>query len=755
MSTSYRCAECGAELAPDAPQGLCPKCLLHRGLQTDTAGGEAAPPAGGEFVPPTPAELAGQFPELEILELVGRGGMGIVYKARQKHLDRLVALKILSPRIARDPAFAERFTREARAMALLNHPHIVAVYDFGQREGRYYFLMEFVDGVNLRQLLDTGRLEPQQALAIVPQMCEALQYAHDHRIVHRDIKPENLLLDRHGQVKIADFGLAKLVGRTTGDLTLTGTGQVMGTLHYMAPEQMEHPQEVDHRADIYSLGVVFYQLLTGELPLGRFAPPSRKVHVDVRLDEIVLRALEKEPSLRYQQVSQIKTKVEEIAAHPGPGTAPVPGGPAQVAEQPSPADLEQARREVLAPAVGLLATGLVNFVIIAILGAIFGVVSRAAEAAEAAREPLPMLAMWIRGTVFGPLLVVLLLAGVVAAGWMIFGALKMMRLEGYRSVQVACVLAMVVSPGNLIGLPVGIWALVVLGGRHVQAAFARYAAAPFIGTGGAGLTGQPASEVTQPLPRKPEPSAVDAAVSGVAGREPAGSAAWGTPPRLSRVAVVGAVWSALFFVAVLPATFLSYAEVQATPIDGETGQPAAGPSGPAWWQLALAVVLIPLGLAAPFGTTICGGVAVSQIRHARGGLYGLGLALADVLLFPLLALDLLIGWAIYVVLDEVARSVAVKPSLGQPNLGVVLLLSVIVSLVVDGLIFWWAWRAARRPVWRHPAQLSQPQLIGWRTHSPRSPRSQRRRRMRAKRGYWRENPCRPSRRPLDQYSECR
>ena len=156
--------------------------------------------------------------------------------------------------------------------------------------------MEFVDGLTLRQLLNSGKLAPPAALAIVPQICEALQYAHDKGVVHRDIKPENILMDRGGQVKIADFGLAKLVGREAGDFSLTGVGQVMGTPHYMAPEQLEHPQEVDHRADIYSLGVVFYQMLTGELPIGRFAPPSKKVQVDVRLDEVVLRAWRRSPN---------------------------------------------------------------------------------------------------------------------------------------------------------------------------------------------------------------------------------------------------------------------------------------------------------------------------------------------------------------------------------------------------------------------------------------------------------------------------
>src|SRR5262249_10626203 len=147
-----------------------------------------------------------------------------------------------------------------------------------------------VDGVNLRHVLREGRLKPEEALKIVPQICEALQYAHEQGGVHRDIKPENILVDKRGPVKIADFGLAKLLGQKAAASGLTGSRQVMGTPHYMAPEQMERPLEVDHRADIYSLGVVFYEMLTGELPLGRFAPPSQRVEVDVRLDEVVLRA---------------------------------------------------------------------------------------------------------------------------------------------------------------------------------------------------------------------------------------------------------------------------------------------------------------------------------------------------------------------------------------------------------------------------------------------------------------------------------
>ncbi len=258
--------------------------------------------------------------------MVGRGGMGAVFKVRQPRLKRLVALKILLPEKQGDPQFVERFEREAGALASLNHPNIVTVYDSGKTSGLYYLLMEFVPGLTLRQVLLQRRLTPAEALILVPQICEALQYAHERDIVHRDIKPENILIDSGGQVKITDFGIAKLLNPEPENFSLTSAQHVVGTLHYMAPEQIENPKLVDRRADIYSLGVVFYEMLTGELPIGKFQAPSQKVQLDARLDEVVLHALEKEPERRYQNVNHVKTDVETIATTLGKVRAPYPYG---------------------------------------------------------------------------------------------------------------------------------------------------------------------------------------------------------------------------------------------------------------------------------------------------------------------------------------------------------------------------------------------------------------------------------------------
>jgi predicted Ser/Thr protein kinase len=314
---SKRCPQCQAEIPSESPEQLCPQCLSQTAPSFKTADDEpktaAYTPTASGFIPPPREALQLVFPQLEILELLGHGGMGAVYKARQRGLDRLVAIKILPPEFSQDPGFEQRFLREAKALAMLSHANIVGVHDVGQAGGFCYFIMEYVDGVNLRQAMRAGRLKPVEALRIVPQICDALQFAHDEGIVHRDIKPENILIDKKGRVKIADFGLAKLLGNTGPDPALTGTQQVMGTMNYMAPEQREGSRDVDHRADIYSLGVTFYEMLTGELPIGRFAAPSKKAFTDARLDDVVLRTLEKAPAERYQHASEIKTDVEAIS----------------------------------------------------------------------------------------------------------------------------------------------------------------------------------------------------------------------------------------------------------------------------------------------------------------------------------------------------------------------------------------------------------------------------------------------------------
>ena len=306
------CPKCSREIPPGTPGHLCPACLKTRVASQISSTDDSFSRLSRQITPPNIEALSEAFPDLEIIEVIGYGGMSIVYQARQKNLGRLVALKLLPEGPKSDPAFADRFQREARFLGLLNHPNIVTVYDFGKSNGFYFLIMEFVDGVNLRQALRAGGFSPAEVIDIIPKICLALEFAHERGVTHRDIKPENILLDTRGRVKIADFGIAKLVGKRPTDITLTQTNSRLGTPHYMAPEQIEKPSDVDHRADVYSLGVLFYEMLAGELPLGRFAPPSKKAAVDVRIDAIVFRALERDRENRYQSITEIRTEIEQL-----------------------------------------------------------------------------------------------------------------------------------------------------------------------------------------------------------------------------------------------------------------------------------------------------------------------------------------------------------------------------------------------------------------------------------------------------------
>jgi len=325
MEPHRHCPACGRPLAADAPHGLCPACLLAQALPPT-----APSPGARAWEPPAPEELDELLPEHEALEFVGRGGMGAVYRARHLRLGRAVAIKVLPPVLARDPAFRQRFEREARALASLQHPNIVAIHDYGEAGELCYLVMEYVDGVDLRRLLQQGRVKPEHALEILPQLCAALRYAHGRGLVHRDIKPENILLDETGQAKITDFGLARLLGGGRGEPSLTASDVALGSVHYMAPEQLCDPSRVDQRADIYSLGVVLYEMLTGHLPLGRFPRPSEEVPVGPWLDAAVLRALEHDPERRFRDA-------EELAHAAGGGQPAPPASRRRPAELPPPA----------------------------------------------------------------------------------------------------------------------------------------------------------------------------------------------------------------------------------------------------------------------------------------------------------------------------------------------------------------------------------------------------------------------------------
>jgi serine/threonine-protein kinase len=192
---------------------------------------QSTPSATPQFEPPDPLELEADLPDFDVIELIGQGGMGAVYKARHRGLDRVVAIKILPRRETGDPQLAERFAREARALARLKHEQIVMAFDAGLTERYSYFVMEYVEGPNLRQLLAGGAIPPDRSIEIARDVCEALRYAHENGVVHRDIKPENVLIASGGRAKLADFGLAKLRDPSDADFFLTATHQLMGTLH--------------------------------------------------------------------------------------------------------------------------------------------------------------------------------------------------------------------------------------------------------------------------------------------------------------------------------------------------------------------------------------------------------------------------------------------------------------------------------------------------------------------------------------------
>ncbi len=651
MEADRQCPRCGTPLPQDAPEGLCPACLAKAGLGTEPGSTQASPSSRPKPPPPSPQDIARHFPQLEILELIGQGGMGIVYKARQPKLDRLVALKILPLESGKDPAFAERFSREARALARLNHPNIIAVYDFGEAEGLFYFLMEFVDGLDLRQLEQSRQLTAEQALAIVPKICDALQFAHEEGIVHRDIKPGNILIDRKGRVKIADFGLAKLLGSTAPDLTLTGSGRLMGTPHYMAPEQIDRPQEVDHRADIYSLGVVFYEMLTGELPVGRFAAPSQRVQVDVRLDDVVLRALENKPERRYQHASEVKTDVESITGSPPPQLPALPirvtGPSVATGGHPGPQD------QVRVPSFALMVYASVNLITLAI--PLFFGLSRAVMLFDQSPVGGFPVQVWPLG--FLPLPVFWLASQIC----LLIGAAKLRNLSSYGWALAAAVLALLpIGSLWLVGLGLGIWTLIVIHRPDVKAAFSQI---PPQFSSGIGTTWS--------------------------GTGPA-------IPIFSRKAIVGACLLSVPFV--LGGSSVLPLNVGLRSVTSVEFAPQLHHSSPVFLGL-FAITPVLVGIAVT--STLLGITAIKDIRYSNGRIVGLALALTDALFFPLIILDaLVLGFAQLAVRQSLAVYGFAEriPSIVYSERGLGFILGLLLCVGLDYVIIRACWRAARKPV---------------------------------------------------------
>lgn len=255
-----------------------------------------------------------QIGPYEILGPLGKGGMGAVYKAMQPSLNRIVAIKVLPGDFARDPDAVARFHREAQTVAMLSHPNIVQIIDKGEDQGILYFAMEYVEGTSLDVVLRQRRLSLQEVVQVVKQIGRGLGAAHRAGVVHRDLNPRNILVSPTlSVVKLADFGISRVesVARTLG--TLTTREMTLGSLHYLAPEQAVDASAVDHRADIYSLGVVFYEALTGRMPLGKFSLPS-ELNKDLpsEIDPVVLKCLATEPDKRYATVGQLLEDIDKL-----------------------------------------------------------------------------------------------------------------------------------------------------------------------------------------------------------------------------------------------------------------------------------------------------------------------------------------------------------------------------------------------------------------------------------------------------------
>ncbi len=291
-----KCARCGTELSGNL--AACPVCLL-----SDSPHPTPPPASRGE---------GAKLGKLKLLEEIGRGGMGTVWRARHAALDRTVAVKLLPEHLAKEPEFRARFEREAKALALLDHPNIVRVHDYGQEDGKSFIVLELVEGTTLAKAIP---LSIERALEVASELLSALSYAHGKGVVHRDVKPQNVLLDRDGRVKVTDFGIARIVHGTETDWRVTASNVAVGTPGYLAPEALAGAPP-DPRRDIYAVGVVLYEMVTGKLPIGSFDPPPEP------LRPIVARALSASVEGRYPTAEAMRADIERARATRATGALP-------------------------------------------------------------------------------------------------------------------------------------------------------------------------------------------------------------------------------------------------------------------------------------------------------------------------------------------------------------------------------------------------------------------------------------------------
>src|SRR5438046_4295917 len=331
ISAIRLCLSCGATIPADAPEGGCPGCLLESGLAAVGCGDKqtlAVTEIQHDTRNERVAALAGDFGDYELLEEIGRGGQGIVYLARQKSLNRSVALKVISLGQWASKAHLKRFRREAQAAASLDHPYIVPIYEVGERDGSCYFSMQFVEGGQLDEVLKRTPMSIRHGAELIAKLARTVQYAHEHGILHRDIKPGNILVDTKGEPHLTDFGLARLLETKS---TVTHTMDVLGTPSYMAPEQASgRNEQLTSATDVYGLGAVFYQLLTGHPPFagGTTYETVRLVleaeprqlrlwnpKIDRELSTICLKCLEKDPKRRYSSALALAEDLEHWLKH--------------------------------------------------------------------------------------------------------------------------------------------------------------------------------------------------------------------------------------------------------------------------------------------------------------------------------------------------------------------------------------------------------------------------------------------------------